>query len=257
MKYRVKQVPLAQLKVDLRVQRDIKEHNLRKLTANFEPALIGVIIVSEREDGSLWVADGQTRVAAARANGMTGTITAIVYTGLSLQEEARLFLGHNAKSSVRALDKLRVSWSADELHALDIERALNAAGFSFRRGSRLRPAFAAGALIKAHRLTGGANLERTMRVLNDAWPTDENAAHGVLILSVAQFLDLHKAVDPERLARILSAERPMTFVADTKQVKTIERLTTLDEAGVRILTNAYNRQLRTNRIEHATPAKRA
>lgn len=81
------ELPLDLLILDEEYQRP--EHDWRKIATNWNDRLVGTIICSYR-DCNFYVIDGATRCRAARYIGKE-TINAIIYTGLTVDEEAILF----------------------------------------------------------------------------------------------------------------------------------------------------------------------
>ena len=241
---RIAYVRPDQVRVDIRAQRDIHPVKVRKMLAKFDPDLLGTVILSERADGSLYVIDGQHRIAVAQAANYQGTIPALIFTGLAVREEAQMFLGYQESSPPRTLEALRVKVEAGDEAAIEMADTLNRYGFTFLREPELRRVSAAGALQKGYRLGGATLLDRVFATIQSAWPSDETAPHGVIVLALATFLHRFPEVDVTRLARVLSADRPLTLVADIKAMKAIERLPNLDEAGARLVANLYNKGLR-------------
>lgn len=85
-------VKFAELPVDLLVldeEYQRPEHSWRQIATNWNDMLVGTIICSYR-DCRFYVIDGATRCRAAKFLGKE-TINAIVYTDLTLEQEADLF----------------------------------------------------------------------------------------------------------------------------------------------------------------------
>lgn len=88
----MKQLDVKSIKVDRSYQRDLRNSYLR-IASEFDPRLLGAISVSNRGTGAkpdYYVIDGQHRLAALTELGIT-TVDAIVYSGLSVEDEARMF----------------------------------------------------------------------------------------------------------------------------------------------------------------------
>lgn len=80
---------------DMRYQRQVSGR-VKKIASNFNPNMVGCVILSQREDGSYWVVDGQHRVRAiiiAHKNDPTVSlkVNALVYHGMTPQDEAEMF----------------------------------------------------------------------------------------------------------------------------------------------------------------------
>jgi hypothetical protein len=80
------------IRVDTQYQRPINIAHVRKIANEFDERAFGVILVSERADGSVYVIDGQHRLAAVKSMGRGGSeIPCHVYRGLSVGDEALIF----------------------------------------------------------------------------------------------------------------------------------------------------------------------
>ena len=102
---------VGELTVDSRVQRSrLNENKVRKIYANFNRDALGVITVSYRKDKSYVVLDGMHRVEVVRRlTDNTGTMACHVLTGLSLEEEAEIFLDLNYSDKPTIIERYRVS----------------------------------------------------------------------------------------------------------------------------------------------------
>src|SRR5581483_8160255 len=120
----------AQLSIDPRVQRIVDPRRVAEIAANWDDLYVGTITVSHRVDPlgikpEEWVIlDGQTRWNALKkvcgTDTTTCTLPADVYTGLTLQEEAAMFLKHNNRKAVTPLDTFRIALVAQEEWAVNI-----------------------------------------------------------------------------------------------------------------------------------------
>src|SRR4051794_33828172 len=83
---------VGELTVDQRYQRALNARRVKKIANEFDPYSVGMLIVSDRGDGTKVVLDGQTRRAALVAMGWEDQmVPCYVYVGLSVEEEARIF----------------------------------------------------------------------------------------------------------------------------------------------------------------------
>ena len=83
-------VAIDDLKTDYSYQRALDEKRVKKIAQDFKPEISGVITVSRRKDGSMYVVDGNHRISAMKAIGRKYTEAKII-DGLSQTEEAELF----------------------------------------------------------------------------------------------------------------------------------------------------------------------
>ena len=78
--------------VDYTYQRKALDAKVKKIVKNFNPDLLGIITCSMRDDNQLAIIDGSHRYHALIAMGMENSnVNALVYFGLSIQDEARIF----------------------------------------------------------------------------------------------------------------------------------------------------------------------
>lgn len=101
-------LPFNALSVNERVQRAIIPARVKKLAVKWSFRGVGVVTISRR-DGQNYIVDGQHRWAAAMQLGHgTSKVLCHIYTDLSEQEEAALFLTLNDSRSVSPYDRYRV-----------------------------------------------------------------------------------------------------------------------------------------------------
>jgi len=89
-------LPVESLQVDHRYQRPLNAQWARWLAENWDDRMLGVLTVSQREDGSFWLLEGQHRSAALVSIGMAERkVPCIAFKNLSVREEADIYLGRN------------------------------------------------------------------------------------------------------------------------------------------------------------------
>lgn len=80
------------LNVDTSYQRNISETRIKAISSGWRWEGVGKLVVAEREDGKLFVVDGQHRLIAARKRSDVNMLPCLVYRSNSIAEEAELFL---------------------------------------------------------------------------------------------------------------------------------------------------------------------
>lgn len=119
---------LYELVVDPVIQRNLVDTEVNDIVRKFNPAALGVLTVSLRDNGVRSVVDGQQRRAALIRLHSEGAydskVQVMVHEGLSLAEEAQLFLDLNARRTVDAIRRFKTRLIAEDPQALDIERML-------------------------------------------------------------------------------------------------------------------------------------
>src|ERR687895_2412245 len=148
----VENIPLDAMIKDDRAQRPFDPGWARHLINHFDRRLLGVLTVSEREDGRYAVIDGWHRRHALRTLGFTHA-PCTVERGLSLADEAGRFAGLNKRRTVRYIDEFFVRVVAGDPAAVAIHTAIEAAGWKPARGGGDGQLSAVGALERLHQRT--------------------------------------------------------------------------------------------------------
>lgn len=97
---------ISSLNVDGEYQRDLRHDLVNQIAKEYDIVKAGPILVSSREDGTLWVVDGQHRLAGAEQSGETEIFAHVVH-GLSQAEEASLRLARNNRRGDSIMEKFR------------------------------------------------------------------------------------------------------------------------------------------------------
>ena len=108
------------LNIDDEYQRNsVSSTKVLAIAKSWDWTLLGVLLVVEREDGSLWVFDGGHRARAAFLRDDIFTLPCMVYQVSGIAEEAKAFLGHALMvSTIGAIDKFKAALCArDQLTA--------------------------------------------------------------------------------------------------------------------------------------------
>lgn len=195
---------VTDLKVDPQAQRTLSEQRAQKIAAGLIPEAVGEITVSQRESGDKMIVDGMHRRRAFELNGIV-EITAEVHYGLSLQEEAILFLIKNRESNKpNPYDEYRIGLTAGLPLFVDTEKVLVQHQLELGSSS----ANSIGAVAGVLRITENSGpdvLDRTLSVCEAAWSRTAQTWDGVLLGGVSMFLDRHgELVSDKELANKLA-----------------------------------------------------
>jgi hypothetical protein len=247
-------VALDDLKIDLAAQRALVGSRVRKLSAKFDPVLVGELLVSKRPDGH-YVVDGHHRLAAAAAqNGNTPTsLKCEVFTGLHLADEARLFMGRNDRANVRRLDFDRNLATSGDQDTLDIQMAAQSAGFVFVTQNEDESTFrdrAAGVMImrdaerrKHIDLSGPEHLARVFAFYARTYGNQERI-ESIVFKALSKVFLLKTPVNEDRLYERLHGLPPQQILAlaviRKSELAAIRGITTVT-AAVEVLAEQYNR----------------
>lgn len=209
------EVQLSALNVDPRYQSPFSESRARGLARNFRRDAACAIVVSLREDGTLWIIDGQHRVGAAKKV-LLKTILAWVYVGLSLKEEAALFAELNTqRKSPTSRAVFNALLCADQEPYISIHQTVREAGLTLSltntKGSH--SIVCIGTVVSIWRSGGKERLSRVLNIAKAAWPSDDRAFDSYILAGLSHLI---KAVDgkhsDERLAQRLSIVAPELLV---------------------------------------------
>lgn len=198
----------SQIGTDPRYQRDFDEGRAKAMARKIDPDLLGVPVVSKRPDGTYVAVDAQHRIGACKIAGYDEPILCEAHEGMSVDEEASLFIRLNGgRSAVRMFDKFKAKLVAKDPTSLEIAAIVKAAGLRITKAPANKGVCAIQAVIGVfHR----GNLKETLSTLV-AWSDGEAAfLEGILIRSISLFLGKYPEVDIADFVKKLapfSAER--------------------------------------------------
>lgn len=252
----IRKVALDEITIDPRVQRveGVDQRRVNKTAEVFDPDALGVLILSQRADGTLVCLDGMHRRAFARQAGWKEPVDARVFTGLSLAEEAALFLLYNDKKDPSAISRFGARVLAGDEVAVDINNIAQSYGWTIRQGADPGSLAAVDALERVYRTATGtlstgaypAITTRTLSVLTGAWGHDPQAVRAELLGGVAQMHGrFDKAVDPQKLIHELQNTQPRALVGKAKTLRDVQG-GTVPAAMAKLLVGLHNNRRRSN-----------
>ena len=254
---RIQEIDIDKLIVDHDVQRLVERVRVDALVKKLRLDALGVIAVSRRNDGTYHVIDGQHRVAAMVAAGYGDkTMTAEVYEGLSLSDEAAMFRWRNNTRQVSPLDKFRVRVVEGDEVAVALNAILEDHGWQAKQGKSDGSFTAVAALERVY--TGKLNGPGTtagvcatlMRVITDAWGHDTNGARGEIVGGIgAVLLRYNTKVDKVKLIQELATLKagPRGLVSKGRGLRDF-RGGLLSDAIAEVIVEILNRGRRTQRL---------
>jgi len=118
------------LKINHAYQRaQLSDENILAIARDFRWELFGVLIVMERNNGDMYVVDGQQRLAAAKRRGDIVTVPCQVFRADETRKHAAAFLGINTRRKlVSAIDKFRAAVWEESEPQLSVSRFLREVG---------------------------------------------------------------------------------------------------------------------------------
>lgn len=179
-------IPLNMIRTEI-YQRVLNMKNVNKIVKEFNPAKLGVLVVSKRPDDTYAILDGQHRLTALRRLGYTAT-NCIVLEGMSLQEEADYFRRQNEnKQNLRIADTFNASLFAEDEESLEIKSLMDKYGFRFGKSGSPMCICAIGALQTIIRTYNVQTLENVLCSIAGTWAADSTILRREMLAGLAEF----------------------------------------------------------------------
>ena len=253
----VRTVSLDDITIDPKVQRQegVDQRRVDKMAANFQPDALGLFILSRRPNGVLVCLDGMHRRAAAIAAGWNQYVDARVFTGLTIAEEAALFLLYNDKKDPSAISRFKARVLAGDEVAVDMDRIITAHGWKVSNSKSDKGTLAA--VEKAEQIyRNGAGtlpagthphlLDNVLTVITAAWGHDPKGTTQTPLGGTAQLLGrFGKSIDFKKLIDAMQGNPPERISGKARMLQDIQGGTT-QAAFAKVLVGLYNSKKRTN-----------
>ncbi|WP_010339922.1 DUF6551 family protein [Sphingobium yanoikuyae] len=183
---------------------------IRKIANGWDWRMCLPLVVSKRDDGSLWVIDGQHRLAAALLRGDIPFLPCVVGIYGSVADEAAMFVAMNrARKPMNRLDDFHAAIASGDSEAIEITRLITDAGFTVSRktGSQSwvpgEVAFTS-AIAKVLRKHGAKICADALRTMQEAWPDEVlNAGASMFTALTKLAINPPDGFDPDRMFRAL------------------------------------------------------
>jgi len=234
-------------------QREIKEYKLRRMLREWDPSIAGYIILSLRENGLLYVVDGQHRTEAIRRlqHRIGPYIKAVVVEGWSADDESNFFYKSQRPENRAALmpeDIHRAAVYAGDQDAIAIQRIVEHAGFRIGRAAPNTDATKINAVKSINTVYGKYGLgilAQSLDLIVSCWGASESPEHA-LIEGTALFFVLFPQANTPSLAKRVGKTPQKEWVTFAKANARNQRLT-MTEGVASSLRSDYNRS------NHAKP----
>ena len=248
-------VDVDQLTYDRRVQRSegIDEKRAAAMAAAWDPAAVNVINISRRKDGSLVIIDGAHRWAGARIRGLK-TLLAIIHDGLTVPQEAAMFLLLNKFKSPSAVSLFLARVVKGDSDACEIDALITSHGWRIQQNADPGCIFAVAALQDIYNTGAGVLnpgshadlLDWVLDVTTAAWEHDSTSANAAILKGLAQLKGRYgSAVQGKKLVHGLQQTRPSVLLGRGKQLREAQG-GTLPAAMGKVFVGLHNKGLRTN-----------
>lgn len=184
-------IPLANIALDQRVNREPKQNQVDQIVSSFVPDAIGVVILSERPDGTYVPIDGQHRILALQQLSPNGSarVEAKVMRGLSVEQEAGLFVHYNRHLGVTPLERYLKGVTARDPKYVAIDKTVRSIGLRVTWSARMPGAIrCASALEKIYENFGEIHLRTVLATLQAAFGQTPEAFKHPVVLGMSAFL---------------------------------------------------------------------
>lgn len=254
VKFEDRMVSVNDLEIDSQVQRF--RYNPRKvehIVKNYNEAAFGLITVSRRNAVTLVIVDGWHRwEAKRRLSDSKGEVLCRVFDGLTLAEEAQMFLDLNPGNQPTALDRYRMRLLTDDPDTLAIDAAIHAYGWAVHPQQAMGHLQCVNALHRIQKLgnAGGEAtvdlLKNTIMVVSRAWPGDKEAGAAIILEGTAAVLNEYREkLDPDRLIAQLRdySGGPGLLASNAQQLSRVTRAR-VPMSVADLIVKQYNQNLR-------------
>jgi hypothetical protein len=218
---------LGQLQVDPAYQRATDGHLSRRIIVGmvkfWDWKLCQPLVVTRRADNSLFVLDGQHRLAGARERGDIPHLPCVVIPAISAEEEAAAFVNLNtARQKLSQADIFVGMLAAGNAEAVLVEQIMRETGWRMVRHANTA-AYKAGDLACAPKLaklvksSGEASVRNALAALREAYPETpvRNSSRTIEALVRIYARGLLLGIDPDCLIAALAAfETPEDIMMD-------------------------------------------
>jgi hypothetical protein len=245
-------VKVSDMFVDYTYQRVALEKKVNKIAKNFDPDVLGVIICSMRDDGSLAIIDGSHRYKALVQKGMNDySVNALIYFDLTIQEEAKIFTMLNqehTKPNTTEIFKAGIV-SGDE-ETIAINKIINSLGLHIGVGPGDNKIRAISTVKRIYRNADGDVLYKSLKSIKEAYGSNSSNMRDVLISAVAIVFNRYgDSVDVDRMIDTLQKfGKPNTLIANAQAMMSGKSNQVTTTGLPYLIVNKYNQRLTKNRL---------
>ena len=228
----LRDLEIEKIQFDRSYQRELRPGH-KKIVASFKEEALGVPLVGERDDGSLWGVDGQQRLKALLILGRK-KCRCDVFRSKGPEHEAQIFAivnGNRTKLLTRELFQSRLT--AGDTHCWEIKNAIESEGYFLSLGTHSKGGKSEkdclllsclGALYRIMVLQGKEPIIFALQCIKASWPGDVQGVRDAIIKGLVAFYNSRKGdIDQDRLIDRLKTVTPAKVIyAATMGVENME-----------------------------------
>lgn len=245
------------LLIDRSYQRETVDAKVNSIIRNFNAKAIGVVTLSIRENGDLYIIDGAHRVEAMKRMNMGSfDLNAIVYFNLTVKDEAELFvLLNDNRTKPKRSDLHKAAAASGDVDAIEIENLLRNLNLSIGNKPGDGIVRAIGTVHKVHARIGKNNLEKVLTILSDAYGQNSSGYQADLLKAVAMILVKCNNVDGKRLAKTMAGLGDPNYIVSKAGSASANSVPFAKVMTIALMiVDSYNSRLRANRIDRSAIA---
>jgi len=249
-------ISVGDLEVDPGIQRaHLDLRKIERMVANFNPAALGVITVSQRNRVTKIVLDGMhRRQTVSLVTDNTGKLLCHVFKGLTRAEEAQMFLDLNNGNPVSLLDKFAVRLVAEDPVALEIDKMTKAYGWTIGNSNKQGCIQCVGTVEKIYRTSVKEEaepnwLQMALMLATHAWGNDKDGVQAAILDGLASVVAVYGSdLDVQVLERRLKVYQggPLGLLTDGQQLAALKKGRNAMGVAEQIV-DWYNKGVRQNR----------
>lgn len=182
VKNALRQVEIKDLQVDPSYQRSLVRGH-KKIAAEYDPIAFGIPLVAQRDDGSLWIVDGQQRIAALKLRGTHKWVRCEVFASKGPEHEAEVFRQVNKnRTALKPLQLFHALLVAGDEQCWKVKNEVEKRGMAIPKGeshgtaadseSASKQVRCVDALVRILSRGGPEALAFVLDAVSKAWPGD-------------------------------------------------------------------------------------
>lgn len=210
-------IPVAQLHLDARYQRDLEEDRVDEIADNFTAEQFQPVTIGMRPDNTLQIVDGQHRVAAAKKMNWN-TVPCMVFLSDGHWHEALVYERlQSQRKNLTVAQRWKARLARGEVKARAITEVVETLGLKLS-GNQAKGVTSMTAFVACEKAYNRGNLRDTLTLIIQAWNYDPKGFRSNFIDWVSVFLDSMKyaghTLDMKRVSSVLGKMPPQQLLRD-------------------------------------------
>lgn len=246
-------VKVEDLVIDMSYQREPNTKKVSLIARTYNPDAIGVLICSAREDGTIAVIDGGHRVAAMHMLNLSHeTVDCLIYFGLSIEEEAKIFhLMNDNRTKPKTQDLFKSKVAAGDIDALTVKAILDQNGLVVGNAPGMNIVRAIGTLMDLYKKTDSKNIGNVLNILSHAFDKHSTSFNDASLIATSMILNVYEnSINIDRLTKAINSFGISTYWVNSGSIISKNMGYKMTAKGMaHAAINEYNKNLRSNRLD--------